>query len=511
MILLAPRRVQEAFTNTNTTRKLESHGLLDDKARITEKEKARRQKQRERGKRKEREKEKLPKKTNEDAKSKGKERRQAQDDSQIAINAERSVTYASSISPQTLSPPPASAPSFHSSASLLSSPVSQETSFTDHTVSRTSSLRSRRRHRVRDPLYDDDDDEAPPTRTPHSETYGTMDASTIEQLKPRQGRSHVMDSDSNANFFKRLLIRGRGTHTIPGSSPGQPEPPFVPRWLTLAPRNQQELQQRVVDNLNTSFKDVGLLPSTHKDKPKPITAMSQKPKKISTGSRDAVDIFKDIPADSLFMLLPLWPGETDPTSELEMGAYEKPHIPNEQRQFLLVNYKVFNEGAGEERRKSRGEGESKKRSRNSPTSSHELNAKKEDRASILLSSFHISARLVSCKNLQGSGVRVPDEGLTITGPLNVAFDTMPVGIRDEGLYEWVLGVCHSREAGVEFYPDGLVKMGLCKQTGDPVEILQYPEEFEPPEPDVELTPIGRAVLEMVWLGALALTSFGPGT
>ncbi len=35
MILLAPRRVQRAYTSTNTTRKLESHGLLDESGRTS--------------------------------------------------------------------------------------------------------------------------------------------------------------------------------------------------------------------------------------------------------------------------------------------------------------------------------------------------------------------------------------------------------------------------------------------------------------------------------------------
>lgn len=510
MILLAPRRVQEAYTSTNTTRKLESHGLLDDNAagnavESKDKESVRRQKEREKEKERQKEKERK-RKPAEGSKDKGKAKARAKDDL-YSTSSGGSVTSGSTLISTTSPAPPASAPSLHtyppsSTASLNSNSIDHELTFGNRIVSRNSSRTSRRRRRPRDPLDDDEDDEdddghAAVTRTPHSETYGTMDASLIEQLRPRQERSHLVDYDSNAGFLKRL-IRGRGTHSNQGPSSGQIESTFDPPWLTMASRNKQEQQQRVVENLNSSFKDVGLLPSTHKDKPR--QSAPQKQKKIASGD-GGVDIFKEIPADSLYMLLPLWPGDTDPVSERQAAVTKKFFVPSERRQYLLVYYKLPPDVAIE--------GESKKRLRNSPTSSNDASAKKDDRASVLLTSFHISARLVSYKDLQGSGVRVPDEGLTINGPLDVAFHTMPSAVREKGLYEWVLGMCHSREAGIEFYPDGLLKMGLCFQTSEPIPPCS--EEDQPPEPDVELTPIGRAVLEMAWLGALALTSFGPGT
>lgn len=511
MILLAPRRVQVAFTSTTTTRKLEYHGLLDDdrtgtgsdsrdRDREKDRDRVRRNKEREREKEKERQKEREKRKKAEEIKAKGKGR-QAMDDSTLATSSSGSITSGSTLISTSMMPPPASAPSLHtyppSSTASLNSSSSREPTF-DRIISRDSSLASRRRRRVRDPLdvSDSDDDDPRPTRTPHSEVYGTVDASAIEQMRPRQDADH----DPSAGFLKRVF-RGRANIPLPGPSNGQRPSNFEPPWMTMASRNKQEQQQRVVDNLNTSFKDVGLLPSTHKDKPK---HGSQKTKKIASGSSNSVDIFQDVPPESLYMLLPLWPGSTDPVSERKAPNYVKPVIPNEQRQYLLVYYKVPLD-APEERRR---EPESKKRSRNSPTSSHDSQTKRDDqRASILLSTFHISGRLVSYKDLQGSGVRVPDEGLSIAGPLEAAFNSMPISVRDEGLFEFVLGVCHSREVGIEFHPDGLVRMGLCIQTSEPVEGPRS-EEDEVPEPDFELTPLGRAVLEMAWLGAMALTSFG---
>lgn len=506
MILLAPRRVQEAFTSTNTTRKLESHGLLEDKTtEARDREKARRHKERERERGKEKQKEKeRQRRIAEDSKNKGKSK--AKDDNQVPTSNTGSVSSGVTTSLH-LPPPPATAPALQTYSQI--SPSSFEPvigrSPTNRSNSRTS---SRRRRRAHDPLNDDsDDNDAPPARTPHSETYGTMDASVIEQIRPRHDRSLISDFDSGG-FLKRF-IRGRSAHAVAGPSSGQAEPYYDPPWIVLASRGKQEQQQRVVDNLNTSFKDVGLLPSTSKDKPK-RSAPSQKQKKIANAGREKVDIFQEVPPESLYMLLPAWPGDTDPVSERNPDLTQRPHIPSEKRQYLLVYYKRMPEAATpKEHTKSRDEGEGKKRTRISPTSSSE-STKRDDRTSILLPSFHISARLVSYKDLQGSGVRVPDEGLTVTGPLDVAFRTMPSSVRNEPLYDWVIGICHSRDAGIEFYPDGLIKMGLCLQTSEPVHRLRSEEDI-PEEPDVELTPVGRAVLEMAWLGGMALTSFGPGT
>jgi hypothetical protein len=99
-------------------------------------------------------------------------------------------------------------------------------------------------------------------------------------------------------------------------------------------------------------------------------------------------------------------------------------------------------------------------------------------------------------------VRVPDEGLAVLGPWHEAWLTMPqIATRDHGLL--VIGTCVSRDAGIEFDPEGLVKMGLCI----PVPLEAGAEDEE--EPVAELTPIGKAVLEMAWIGCIAVTSFGP--
>ncbi|TFK70612.1 hypothetical protein BDN72DRAFT_856799 [Pluteus cervinus] len=735
MILLAPRRVQEAFTSTTTTRKLEDHGLLSMLGVTQEQANAstamRRQQQqqlhqrgerdrardrgtskdrREKGKGKEREKDRDREREKESQKERERNRIAAIAISQATVSglskkgkqpeSRSQSSSAGSVSSSTkaassstssfpngatlagnssassyqsvhvyppapsvrssLPAPPVSAPlpiglqlsnsSSSSTAAETSSSQHGDPPSSDHPLFRPSS-RTRRRRRGGDPydsLLDDDDDSdvPPPTRTPHSETYGTMDPASLEQRRAND-RSH---SDPDNAFPNKIvaLFRGKAGHTNPPApSNARFDAHYEPPWLVLASRSKQEQQQRVVDNLNSSFKDVGLLPSTHRDKSK---TAKRKPKpegrQSSTvpGAIQPVDIFEEVPGDSLYMLLPLWPGDTDPTHEKKLPAgYVRPRIACEDRQYLLVYYVPQgdadeprsvgaitdgHESGGGRGRKEGGSG-SKKKSKDSPTHSGETPSKREkekdrkekdrdprdrgqhghrrgDDRSILLTSFHISARLVSYRDLQGYGVRVPDEGLTVTGKLESAFDEMPQAIRERnrdkektssmvtpagiggGLpflsslspsyspssstnfgtvsapatslssssttalaqsrlveqMDYVVGVCHSRDAGIEFFPEGLVKMGLCLVTPPTKEIianaqaaaqaekelalggmnseardaigplngpgLSEAEAFVPPEPVVSLTQIGRAVVEMAWLGGMALTSFGPG-
>ncbi|KAG5342671.1 hypothetical protein C0989_010639 [Termitomyces sp. Mn162] len=502
MILLAPRRVQEAYTSTTSTRKLESHGLLDDpnvshSQDVRDKERHRWQKEREKQKQLQEKKEieRIKAMINtEETKEKGKIMQQWKDDIHIPS--------ASSALVQPL-PPPTSAPMIHtyppSSASSPCTLTNHEVGIPEYSISRNSSRHSRRRRRIRDPLEDDDDEDdddenAPPTRTPHSEAFGTMDAALIERL--RQDR---FNGDSERGGLWNRLV-GRGNHSAT-ASPAQLHAPFVAPWLALQSRNKQESHQVVINTLNDSFKDVGLLPSNYHTSRHAGPAPPRQ-KKIA-GSHNNDDPFKQIPEDALYMLLPLWPGDTDARSETLSASFERPVTHNCQRQYLLVYYKPPPEG--EHKMTDR---DNKKRLRSSPTSSYDPITKREDRASVLLTSFHITARLVPYQKLQGTGIRVPDDGMTVTGPLETAFAHMPPLVDvDENYYEYVLGICHSRDAGIEFYPDGLVKMGLCEKSEVSLPISTSEEDILP-EPEVKLTPIGRAVLEMIWSGAIALTSFG---
>jgi len=276
---------------------------------------------------------------------------------------------------------------------------------------------------------------------------------------------------------------------------------------------------RDLDDLNMAFQNVGLIPTlqevngiNHTSQTRKREQQSSKNSRRLTSDGAQADIFEDIPTDSPYMLLPLWPGETDAKSA-QQYPYTMPTISTDTRQYLLIYYKVpFQKPAEREPQKLKSQtgGKNSKRARNSPTSSHD-SVKNHDH--VLLTTFRISARVAAYHDLEGSGVCIPDQGLAVQGALADAYESMPTSIRDQGLVDWVIGTCHSREAGIEFLTECLQKMGLCRSlTNSPA--LSTPalrnEEDEEVEPDLVLTPIGRAVIEMAWLGGMALTSFGPG-
>ncbi|KAJ3781488.1 hypothetical protein GGU10DRAFT_366608 [Lentinula aff. detonsa] len=509
-------------------------------------------------------------------------------------------------------------------------------------------------------------------RTPHNETYGTVDFSSADdRQRVLQLVSESSPSSSSPFSILRFINRNVRTGVIDSLDPSASAlratagPAFDPPWLTFPSRGKQEQQRRVVDNLNMSFKDVGLLPSTPREshgrygsnsvgrstistvtgsgRRKSINGGGKTKKDKSTASRasdPSRDVFASVPPESLCMLLPLWPGDTDPPSQAHsqhiyppsQSPFRKPVVPLEKRSFLLVWYKALepqiptSKGGKDGSRKGgndqnkeevalavidsliglspdteKGKGKDKKdkqsrsnatgsgkdsgkdsgkSSRTSPTSSSDstgflrssrslgglgigsssgrgsgtsatasgthphsnftwAQVHANDERNILLPGFLITARRVSYRDLQGTGVRVPDEGVTVNGPLEEAWrecfnipESMSGVTIDPGTPlnssfmpdPTILAVCHSRESGVEFDPEALISLGLCRVLNplpmgmvaeDFVESRVSGEEsqdgwgFGGVELKLKLTPVGKAIMEMCWVGGLALTSFGP--
>jgi len=470
-ILLGPRRVQEAYTSTTTTRKLESHVLPDESRRISPQDLERMKRERDRegeakekGKKKETENAKMSRRD----KSKSDTLKQEFSSESSVGSAAGAISSGGSLTlvsgPSRIADSPASNIAC-SAASTSHSILIQETTSSDRTVSHTRYCRH---------VGDDEDDDdlltgiKRPTRTPHQEAYETMLASS----EP---------TPSQENGFGCLFSWGKHRNAFSASCAAKP------------------YKKGIVDDLYKSFQDVGLLPALHEIKGTHHSSQQRKREQQSsknsrrlTSDAAQAGIFKDIPTDSLYMLLPLWPGETDAKSA-QKYPYTMPVISTDSRQYLLIYYKVKLNNS--------------KRFRNSPTSSHES---VKNRNHVLLTTFDISARVVAYHDLQGSGVLIPDQGLAVQGAPADAYENMPTSIRDQGLVDLVIGVCHSREAGIEFFPDSLKKMGLCRSLQNSPAGDLRDEEDEEVESDLVLTPIGRAVIEMAWLGGMALTSFGPG-
>ncbi|KAJ8585073.1 hypothetical protein M405DRAFT_710035, partial [Rhizopogon salebrosus TDB-379] len=133
---------------------------------------------------------------------------------------------------------------------------------------------------------------------------------------------------------------------------------------------------------------------------------------------------------------------------------------------------------------------------------------------IYLSGFRVNARLLGYNDLHGSGILLPSHGLATTAPAceAVNYDVEPAREVTQ-IIDAVICVCSSRENGFQFQLEGLMKLGLCLQE----EVAPSPSPLPPAglgaheqrEVKPFLTPIGHAAVEMVWLGCLAITSFGP--
>jgi hypothetical protein len=263
----------------------------------------------------------------------------------------------------------------------------------------------------------------------------------------------------------------------------------------------QEEQDRAIQGLRSSFKDVGLVPSSRQ---KGGAGIGRK------GKGKNKDMLTQVPDDSLYMLLPLWPHETDPAS----AARERRQRPvitldREQNLYLLVYYVPFDK---------RGEGNTvKKRSRprKGDPEPHYPTPLFDARCG-----FKVVGRLIAHSDLNGSGVRLPVRGLSVTGSLAEAEEGIPpASLREVHSDDFVIGACLDRSGTIEFVPEGLEKLGLCvpRVGGPPLPLHTHPamqtveaskeEEEVVPQP---LTAIGRAAIEVVWLGCMALTTFyGP--
>jgi hypothetical protein len=115
---------------------------------------------------------------------------------------------------------------------------------------------------------------------------------------------------------------------------------------------------------------------------------------------------------------------------------------------------------------------------------------------------------MSYQDFKGSGIRLPATGLSVTGPLAHA---QPPNVEPEMHRDPIaIAQCSKRDNGIEFLPEGLHKLGLCD--AEQVEQMVDPDDFDDDDEKVEykfeLNALGRAVVEMAWVGAMAVTSFG---
>ncbi|KAI0820001.1 hypothetical protein BC628DRAFT_1331440 [Trametes gibbosa] len=537
-ILLAPMDVQTQFTSTRTTSQLNTYGHLSGSAdgasasssKTAERERA----QRERAK----EKEKGKTKSKDSVKEKGRavagqKRVLGSDGSQTAsigsvsstATTQRMLTDDDHSSKRHGSEPPSApvSPSLPNSSLTAVTTASYVPSITTAT---TTSIRESLDTRSpsssfdvmvspvgssisRNPLHEDDmdlddDERSNVPRTSHAEAFATLDSGRIEYIRGRAEQQADHDH-AGGRLIDRLTRRIRGQNAR-GSS-GKPlgpsaDVPFTstaPPWVTLAPRSKQEERERVIQNLSESFKDVGLLPTFKTSRGE--RAKGKQPMRNTAG----VNVFEEVPPEALHMLLPLWPCRTDDVSTVPGEDQSRYILPIEERQYLIVYYVPFDE---RKKDKKKGGDPSKKRSRADSMSAAAAAAPKSK--GIPKSAFRVCARLVGCHDFLGTGVRLPSEGLSISGSMEEAMAQLPgADTREKHPGDVVIGMCSGKDRDVEFIPEGLASVGLCTsqqaEPPQPPSPVHEEEMMDAFDPIYSLTPIGRAAVEMAWLGCLAIT------
>ncbi|EKM80625.1 hypothetical protein AGABI1DRAFT_105618 [Agaricus bisporus var. burnettii JB137-S8] len=638
MILLAPRNVQEQYTCTATTRKLESHGFLDDPHRKGDPDRYRRladedekQRLKDQSKR-EKELEKKARKDKGRVKVKGSEtspgtierysptvkpnsirspsRPSTAPTSSCAPTAQAEWSNAPGSSPMQdairntasaadltvpamectksstsrvtvavsqgtastqksmpaaeglehrstsrTTSPPASLPSEISQPRSSSISIEQSTS----TTSETTAVSLRRRyggdHDEEDDVTDEEDKQiglAPRRRkrTPHNEVYHSLSPESID--------SFANQPDNHSRGLFSLISRNSSNRTL-----HHHDVPYNPPWLSAPSRpNSHDLQMQVVAGLNSSFQGVGLLPTDremHETRQRRAKKQALDDTRTERQYTKEKDVFIDLPDEALYMLVPLWPSDTDPVSTKE-HPFKIPELESAKRLYAVIYYKPWHESS-----KKKGREKSKKRL--SPSSFEGFYM---DDRNVLMTEFYIGARVVTYDDLQGSNIRVPELGLSVMGPLQEAFESAPVNkprpkapdqpdrkgkgkerTETKSFWDFIIGTYTCRDDPIEFLPDGFKKMALATQEEEiptsnnastsslasvsstasgalgansaEQEIApfaepgasvdpQYPinSEEEPiEEPPIILTPMGRAVLEMAFMGAMAVTGFTP--
>ena len=329
---------------------------------------------------------------------------------------------------------------------------------------------------------------APVQKRSHAETFSSLTPIHHEQARSLLRSGHSSIPSTSRPMFTKIFPRkgGHPSDWFPNSPTTSLTPSPVP-WMLTKNLNGQG-GQSVIPSLNDNFGAVGLVP------PRPTPQRSaNRIKEIK--DRDPESLLLPVPDDSVYMLLPLFAGETDPEFQPEdMAQYE---VPLESRKYLLVYYMPF------EKRPAGGGGKKAEQSSVSRSASQRTKDK-----TVFLSSFRVSAHLMSYQDFKGSGIRLPASGLSVTGPLTQA---QPPNVTPETHRDPVaIAQCSKRDNGIEFLPEGLHKLGLCD--AEKVDQMVDPEDFDDDDEKVEfkfeLNALGRAVVEMAWVGAMAVTSFG---
>lgn len=365
-----------------------------------------------------------------------------------------------------------------------------------------------------------------PKVTPHSVAFDAMDP-TMSSHQAAYNRA----STTRFEWFRRAFGTGKAVGTAPryAAHTGPPttsEPSYSPPWLLMAPASVKQEEERMLQNLNDSFRAVGLIPNP---KIRPPYSPGQKPKKPKPRS----PIIDNIPRDAMMMLMPLWVSEGG-----SAGGVAKHHVPMAERTYLLVYYVPFdNNSRGSNSRTSAGSKKRSRRDRDRLDRKKSMAVTASERA--LLSppeeesttsaeappppkkkktSFRVVARMLTYADVRECGIKLPRFGLAVHGSLSDALLGNPTYHAMGDDFSAVVAICHGEDAGVELITEGLDKLGLRMSKNALADEQQIAlaamrmdagamkEEYEARQQP--LTPIGRSVVEMIFAGCVSILDVG---
>jgi hypothetical protein len=353
-------------------------------------------------------------------------------------------------------------------------------------------------------------------RTPHSKAFDTVDPSEIDQI--RDSHRHSV-SLPRVNIKSETVTESKGKprwKSDPDSAESVPSrrgsliTPYTPPWVIFQPRHTLEQKKRMVSQMNSSFEGVGLLPASGEGpRSRDVKGKGRAPReqrenafsKRPHQSLTAVSWFDQVPEDVFFMLLPLWVGETDGPSKFK-HPYEMESTPVTERHFLMVYYRPYARNRKREMTNSKGD---------TSSSSFERVSKRSTRTDAV--TYDILVRILTYEQLQGSNIRIPDKGMTVSGPLQDAYEQRPRPTQQDTLKDWRLGIYTSKAQGIAFDPECLLKLELGRKESSPDRLMPFSrdgtEYSDEPLVQMNLTPIGQAVVEWAWIGLLCLISSWP--
>ncbi|KAG8834483.1 hypothetical protein FRC17_008539 [Serendipita sp. 399] len=365
-----------------------------------------------------------------------------------------------------------------------------------------------------------------PKVTPHSVAFDVIDPHAPGQVLNRASSTRL------EGWIRRAFGNGRGGgggpprySSMSGAPPGPDAATYSPPWLLMAPQAARQENERIIQNINDSFRAVGLIPTPKVKPPHPPPPKPKKPKSRSP-------IIESIPRDAMMMLMPLWIAEGGNTSGVAQH-----HVPLTERTYLLVYYVPFDSSAksidssrssssGKKRTRRERDRPDRKRHMSPDEPSSPVAEEKEELMPMLepppkkpkKCSFRVVARMLSYTDVRECGIKLPRFGLAVHGPLSDALLGNPSYHATGENFSSVIAVCHGADAGVELVTEGLDKLGLRRSKSaqaDEQQIALAAMDMDATAMEEEhearqqpLTPIGKSVVEMVFAGCVSILEVG---